>query len=127
MISRLVRYWLEMVPGTRTGRAARACRDVVGRCPSLVDSQRGAEARSASTRSLLGRLRMEMWPSMTVTSGAAPRMASMSRVVTALCPTSSSTRPGGELAATAGDAARVFGCESSTAMPRRRRQSFMRQ
>ena len=40
---------------------------------------------------------MEMWPSMTVTSGRSAAMASSSRVVTALCPTSSSTRPAREL------------------------------
>ncbi len=85
MVSRLVRYWLEIVPGTRTGpRSEREPRTVTGRYPSSADSRVAPSARSASTRSLLGRFCMLMWPSTTVSSSRSAANASMSRVVTAL-------------------------------------------
>ncbi len=109
MVSRLVRYWLEIVPGTRTGpRNARVPRTVAGRCPSLVEWICAPSAVSASTRSLLGRFCIEMCPSITVGSGRSAAKASIRRAVTALCPTSSSTRPAPKLPPRPGDAHFAF-------------------
>ena len=91
MISRLVRYWLEMLLGTRTGpRSLRVPMTVVGRCPSFVESSRAPRLASASTSALLGRLRIETWPSMSVGPGRNAAIASSRRVVTALWPVFSS-------------------------------------
>ena len=97
MISRLVRYWLEMLPGTRTGpRSARVPRHGGGQMPVV--------GRFACARRALAQ-RIDQVLVRPVAHGdvavdrrwhpaAAPRMASIRRVVTALCPTSSSMRPG---------------------------------
>ena len=48
IVSRLVRYWLEIVPGTRTGPFRCEPRTVAGRWPSFVESSVAPIERSCS-------------------------------------------------------------------------------
>ena len=94
MVSRLVRYWLEMVPGTRTGPRNLRVPATRDRQVAIVGGlERRAQRAQRIDQVLVRTLLHGDVPVDDGESGRSAANASISRVVTALWPTSSATLP----------------------------------